>query len=67
MRLQNVDTIDAANAFVPTFIEDFNRRFAKPSQDPTNAHKPLLTTHNLDKIYAPNSDSRRDHNLLNNN
>jgi hypothetical protein len=50
MRLQNVDTIDAANAFLPTFIEDFNRRFAKPSQDPTNAHKPLLTTHNLDKI-----------------
>lgn len=50
MRLQNVNTIDDANAFVSTFVEDFNRRFAKPPLDSTNAHKPLLNSHNLDKI-----------------
>src|SRR5258708_406930 len=28
-RLQRISSIDAANAFMPTFIEDYNRRFGK--------------------------------------
>ncbi len=50
MRLLNICTIQDANAFLPTFIEDFNKRFAKLPQDITNAHRPLLATHDLDKI-----------------
>ena len=50
MRLINICSTDEANAFLPTFIEDFNRRFGKPAQDTTNAHRPLLGSHDLNRI-----------------
>ncbi len=31
MRLQGINTIEDANAWLPYFIADFNRRFAPPS------------------------------------
>lgn len=30
LRLRGVTTAEAANAFLPTFLDDFNRRFARP-------------------------------------
>ena len=42
LRLQSVSDIDAANAFAAEFIADFNRRFAKPPLNPTDAHRPVL-------------------------
>lgn len=42
LRLHSISGIDAANAFLPEFIADFNRRFAKPPQSPVDAHRPLL-------------------------
>jgi hypothetical protein len=50
MRLQKIETLEEANAFLPPFIDDFNKRFAQPPQDATNAHRPLLLTQNLDRI-----------------
>jgi hypothetical protein len=58
MRLLNICTIEEANAFIPTFIEDFNSRFGKPAQDTTNAHRLLLTSHNLDRILCFKNDRR---------
>ncbi len=52
LRLQNISTIEAANAFLPTFIEDYNHRFAVIPQNPTNAHRPLLKTHDLEQIFT---------------
>jgi transposase len=52
MRLAKICTIEAANAFLPSFLDGFNKKFAKDPQDPFNAHKPLLETHNLDKIFS---------------
>ena len=52
MRIAKISTIEAANAFLPNFLDDFNKKFAKAPQDPFNAHKPLLDTHNLDKIFS---------------
>jgi hypothetical protein len=52
MRLQKIATLEEANAFLPSFINDFNRRFGKPPQDATNAHRPLLSTQNLDRIFC---------------
>jgi hypothetical protein len=40
--LQKIDTMEAANSFLPSFTEDYNRRFAKPARHPTNAHRALL-------------------------
>ena len=37
MRLAGVSGIEAANAFLPGFIERFNARFAKPARDPQSA------------------------------
>jgi hypothetical protein len=52
MRLQKITTLEEANAFLPSFIDDFNRRFAKPPQDSANAHRPLLPEHSLDRIFC---------------
>ncbi len=41
LRLHNISTIEEANAFLPTFIEEYNRRFSVLPKDPTNAHRPV--------------------------
>jgi hypothetical protein len=35
LRLHELATLEAANAFLPEFLADFNRRFAHPAADPT--------------------------------
>jgi len=50
LRLQGISDIDTANAFLPQFREDFNRRFAVQPRSTHDAHRPLLKTDNLDII-----------------
>ena len=40
LRLAGIDTLDAANALLPRFIEHYNARFAKPPRSPADAHRP---------------------------
>jgi len=42
LRLQRINDIDAANALLADFMADYNRRFAVPAQNPTDAHRPVL-------------------------
>ncbi len=42
LRLQGINDIDNANAYLPAFIEDYNRRFAKPAKSPLDAHREVL-------------------------
>ncbi len=63
MRLQKISTLEEANAFLPSFIEDFNKRFAKLPQNPTNAHRPLLSEHSLDRIFCHKEPRRLSKNL----
>jgi hypothetical protein len=47
LRLHGVATLEAATAFLPAFLADFNRRFAHPATDPTPAWRrppPALAT-----------------------
>jgi hypothetical protein len=47
LRLRGLATLEAANAFLPAFLADFNRRFAHPATDPTPAWRrppPALAT-----------------------
>jgi hypothetical protein len=37
LRLRGIATLAAANAFLPLFIADYNRRFARPPADPSPA------------------------------
>jgi hypothetical protein len=39
LRLQGIDTRDAANAYAPSFTDDYNRRFGKEPQSDFNAHR----------------------------
>lgn len=48
LRLRNISTIEAANAYMPEFIADFNARFAKPPRNPKDMHRPLDPHENLD-------------------
>lgn len=40
MRLRNISSIAEAEAFIPKYIEMWNKKFAKPSKDATDAHRP---------------------------
>lgn len=52
LRLQGISTLAAANAFAPTFIADYNRRFAKPPRNDWNAHRPWRDDEDLDLIFT---------------
>jgi len=52
LRLNKISTIEEANAFLPIFIEDYNRRFAVVPKNPDNAHRALLQEHNLEEIFS---------------
>jgi transposase len=52
MRLQGISTMEAANAFAPAFITDYNRRFGKPPRNGFNAHRPLRDDEDLDLIFS---------------
>ena len=41
LRLQRISTMEAGNAFLPTFMVDFNGRFAKAPRNPYDAHRPV--------------------------
>lgn len=40
LRLRGLTTLEAGNAFVPEFLEDFRRRFARAPAEPTAAWRP---------------------------
>jgi hypothetical protein len=44
LRLAGIDTMEAANAFLPAFIARYNERFARAPRDPAHAHRPLQHT-----------------------
>jgi len=50
LRLQGISDIDSANAYLPEFRLDFNRRFAVAPRSSHDAHRPVLKTENLDII-----------------
>jgi hypothetical protein len=50
LRLRGIDTRQAANAYAPHFIADFNGRFGKEPKSAFDAHRPLRDDENLDLI-----------------
>lgn len=42
LRLCDISGVDAANAFLPAFMADYNARFAVEPQSPQDAHRPVL-------------------------
>src|ERR1700687_1338175 len=52
LRLQRISTVDAANEFMPTFIDDYNRRFGKLARDRHDAHRAVRKDEDLAAIFA---------------
>lgn len=48
MRLRDISTIKAANAFMPEFIEQYNSKFAKEPHNPKDMHRPFTEHECLD-------------------
>ena len=56
MRLQNISDIETANAWLPTFIEAYNNRFATSPRTTDNAH---LDVHHSERNWVISSAYRR--------
>lgn len=52
LRLAGISDRAAANAFLETFRQDFNRRFAVTPRSNHDAHRPLLAGQNLERILS---------------
>jgi methylphosphotriester-DNA--protein-cysteine methyltransferase len=52
LRLERISTVDAANELMPSFIEDYNRRFGKLPRDRHDAHRAIREDEHLDTIFA---------------
>jgi transposase len=52
LRLRGISTPEEANAYLPTFIEEYNRRFAVEPRSHLDAHRPLRSTDDLDWILS---------------
>jgi len=64
LQLQGITTREAANAVLPLFLADYNRRFARPPADPTPAWRrpprdlPLLLSCRYPRTVAPDNTVR---------
>ena len=50
LRLQNISTPEEANQWLPTFMEEYNRRFSTVPRSDIDSHVPLSDSNNLDFI-----------------
>jgi transposase len=50
MRLAGISSIEAANAFLPGYVEKHNQRFARPAFDSRDLHRPLARHDDLTAI-----------------
>jgi len=52
LRLRGISSMDAANAYAPLFMADFNARFAKVPKSDFDAHRPLRGDEDLARIFS---------------
>jgi hypothetical protein len=50
LRLAGISTMEAANAFLPAFVQTYNVRFAKPPASEQDLHRPMAGMNDLDDI-----------------
>ncbi len=53
MRLEGISSIEEANAWLETFVNDFNQRFARAPRYPKNLHRPVTENpEEIDDIFS---------------
>lgn len=64
LRLAGIDSLEAANTFLPGFVQRHNNRFASPAADPRDAHRPcMLKTGELEDLLCLHYERTLDRNL----
>ncbi len=63
LRLRDISTPEAGNAYAPEFIEDYNKRFAKEPLSHHDAHRPVRDDENLALIFTWQEDRKVSQNL----
>ncbi len=63
LRLASINTLEAANAFLPAFLTGYNVRFAQPARDPQGAWRALAAQTDLHYYFSTceTRQVRRDH------
>jgi transposase len=52
LRLRRISTMQEANRYLPDFMDDYNRRFARAARNDHDAHRPLTERDCLDDIFT---------------
>jgi transposase len=63
LRLRQISTPEAGNAYLPTFRADYNRRFGREPLNPHDAHRPLRDGEDLDLIFTWQEERKLSRNL----
>src|SRR6187551_2074160 len=63
MRLAGISTVEAANAWLPGFVEDYNKRFGRAPANTKDLHRPLSEADDLDEILAWRDERKLTRNL----
>jgi hypothetical protein len=64
LRLRGISDMASANAFAPTFMDDYNRRFGRAPVNPEDAHRPLLPGQDLGSVFTWQVSRRLTRNLV---
>ena len=64
LRLAGISTIEAANAFLPNFVADYNGRFAKPAARDQDFHRSVDPRQDLDQILCWREQRQVSHQLV---
>ena len=64
LRLAGINTIEAANAFLPNFVADYNGRFAKPAARDQDFHRSVDPRQDLDQILCWREQRQVSHQLV---
>ena len=64
LRLRGISSIEEGNAYLPEFIADYNRRFAREPMNPHDAHRPLQPGEDLLQIFTWQEERTMTRNLV---
>src|ERR1700747_1086050 len=64
LRLCGISTMAAGNAFLPEFMEDYNRRFGRTPKNSHDAHRPLRSDEDLSRIFTWQEERMMSRNLV---
>ena len=64
LRLAGIAGIEAGNEFLPKFMEDYNRRFARQARNSHDAHRVLHDREDLTQIFSWQEERRMSRNLV---